>query len=120
LLLLKLFALPSLYIAVLNLVRYIFSPKDLASKGLSVSHPFRNRYRQGQLSKASIYENDILQLLLVQPVALASLLKVLTPYLIDSDLQELKAIGLEIESRIQQSQTRQARFKREADSDEQR
>lgn len=69
LLLLKLFALPSLY-------------------------------RQGQFGKASIYENDITQLLLAEPVELSGILQALAPFVIVTDLQELQITASEIEQRI--------------------
>ncbi len=58
-------------------------------------------YRQGQFSKASIYENDITQLLLTEPVKLADILQVLAPFVIPTDLQELQTTASEIEQRIQ-------------------
>lgn len=58
-------------------------------------------YRQGQFSKASIYENDITQLLLTEPVELSDILQVLAPFVIPTDLQELQTTASEIEQRIQ-------------------
>jgi hypothetical protein len=58
-------------------------------------------YRQGQFSRASIYENDILLLLLNYSVDVENLLKILSAHLLPSDLQEVKAILDEIQSRIQ-------------------
>ncbi|CAN5789971.1 hypothetical protein BH23CYA1_BH23CYA1_19270 [soil metagenome] len=58
-------------------------------------------YRQGQFSKASIYENDITQLLLTEPVKLADILQVIAPFVIPTNLQELQTTASEIEQRIQ-------------------
>ncbi len=57
-------------------------------------------YRQGQFSKASIYENDITQLLLTDSIELADILRVLSPFVLASDLQELQTTAHEIERRI--------------------
>jgi len=70
LLLLKLFALPSLY-------------------------------RQGDFNRISIYEGDITQLLLKYPVDLSKLLKILTKYLLTTDIAELQETINDIEQRIQ-------------------
>ena len=64
-------------------------------------------YHQGQFSKASIYENDITQLLLTEPVELSGILQVLAPFVIPSDLQELRTTASEIERRIQRFQSQQ-------------
>jgi hypothetical protein len=58
-------------------------------------------YRQGQFSRASIYENDILLLLLNYLVNVEVILAVLSQYLLPSDLQEVHAILGEIQARIQ-------------------
>jgi hypothetical protein len=58
-------------------------------------------YRQGQFSKASIYENDITQLLLAYPVALPPLFTILAQHLITTDLQELQVTAADIQARIQ-------------------
>ena len=63
-------------------------------------------YRQGQFSRASIYENDILLLLLNYPVDLKPLLNILSAHLLASDLNEVRTILAEIQQRIQ-------RFKRQ-------
>lgn len=57
-------------------------------------------YRQGKFDRVSIYENDILLLLLNYPVDLANVIQILSHYLLPSDLDEIKAIAAEIESRI--------------------
>ena len=58
-------------------------------------------YRQGKFSRASIYENDILLLLLNYSVNPEVILAVLSQYLLPSDLQEVHAILGEIQTRIQ-------------------
>lgn len=58
-------------------------------------------YRQGQFSRASIYENDILLLLLNYSVDIENLLKILSNHLLPSDIQEVKAILDGIKGRIQ-------------------
>jgi hypothetical protein len=67
-------------------------------------------YRQGQLNKASIYENDILQLLLSQSVDVSKLTRILADHVIATDLQELQVVVAEIESRIQRFRARQTKF----------
>jgi hypothetical protein len=67
-------------------------------------------YRQGQFSRASLYENDILQLLLKYPIDLAKLLPILTNHLIASDLQEIQAIASDIQARIQRFKDTQQRL----------
>jgi hypothetical protein len=57
-------------------------------------------YRQGDFNRVSIYENDILQLLLGYPVQLPPLLKVLEQYLSATDLQEIQSIAADIQERI--------------------
>jgi len=58
-------------------------------------------YRQGQFSRASIYENDILLLLLNYSVDIENLLKILSDHLLPSDIQEVKTILDDIKGRIQ-------------------
>jgi len=58
-------------------------------------------YRQGQFSRASIYENDILLLLLNYSVDIENLLKILSNHLLPSDIQEVKTILDDIKGRIQ-------------------
>jgi hypothetical protein len=57
-------------------------------------------YRQGKFDRASIYENDILLLLLNYQVNLPPLLKLLAKHLLSSDLEEVKAILAEIEGKL--------------------
>lgn len=58
-------------------------------------------YRQAEFSRASIYENDILLLLLKYSINIGAALKVLSNYLIASDLSEVKGILMEIQGRVQ-------------------
>ena len=64
-------------------------------------------YRQGQFSRASIYENDILLLLLNYSVDVESLLKILSAHLLLSDLTEVGAIAEEIQGRIRRFSSQQ-------------
>lgn len=57
-------------------------------------------YRQGKFDRVSIYENDILLLLLNYSVNLEKVLQILANHLLPSDLEELKEISNDIESRI--------------------
>ncbi|WP_027249701.1 hypothetical protein [Planktothrix agardhii] len=57
-------------------------------------------YRQGKFDRVSIYENDILLLLLNYSVNLEKVLQILANHLLPSDLEELKEISTDIESRI--------------------
>jgi hypothetical protein len=57
-------------------------------------------YRQGDFNRVSIYENDILQLLLIHQAQIPPLLKVLERYLSATDLQELQSIAADIQGRI--------------------
>ena len=57
-------------------------------------------YRQGKFEQVSIYENDILLLLLNYSVDLKEVLQILSNYLLPSDLEELNEIATDIESRI--------------------
>ena len=57
-------------------------------------------YRQGRLDRIGVYENDILQLVaLVRPQA-EQLLKVLSPYMLATDIGALRDILGEIEARV--------------------
>jgi hypothetical protein len=57
-------------------------------------------YRQGNFARVSIYENDILLLLLNYSIDLELIFLVLSEHLLPSDLAEIRSIGAEIESRI--------------------
>ncbi|WP_404787239.1 hypothetical protein [Altericista sp. CCNU0014] len=67
-------------------------------------------YRQGQFDRVSLYENDILQLLLKYPVNLAQLCEILSSFLLPSDLQEIQGIASDIQARIRRFQTTQTRL----------
>jgi hypothetical protein len=74
-------------------------------------------YRQGDFNRVSIYENDILQLLLSHQAQLPPLLKVLERYLSATDLQEIQSIAADIQDRIARFQTSRQRLENGADSD---
>ena len=57
-------------------------------------------YRQARFSRASIYENDILLLLLNYSVNVETILKILSAHLLSSDLNEVRNILAEIQGRI--------------------
>jgi hypothetical protein len=57
-------------------------------------------YRQGNFTKASLYENDIRLLLLNYEVDSAALLRILTPHLLASDLQALQETLQDIQTQI--------------------
>jgi len=57
-------------------------------------------YRQGNFTRASIYENDILLLLLSYPMKLDQLFNILQQHLASTDLESLREIIQEIESKI--------------------
>ncbi|MEM9214506.1 MAG: hypothetical protein AAGD25_09185 [Cyanobacteria bacterium P01_F01_bin.150] len=57
-------------------------------------------YRQGNFSRASIYENDILLLLLNYDVKPKTILSQLSGHLLPTDLKEVKDILSDIQSRI--------------------
>lgn len=57
-------------------------------------------YRQGNFDRVSIYENDILLLMLNYPVKIYPILKILNKHLIKSDQEEIKEILKDIDSRI--------------------
>jgi hypothetical protein len=67
-------------------------------------------YRQGDFNRVSIYENDILQLLLSHQAQLPPLLKVLERYLSATDLQEIQSIAADIQDRIARFQTSRQRL----------
>lgn len=75
-------------------------------------------YRQGEFNRASIYENDIQQLMLNYSVNLPKILQVLSPHLIQSDLQEIEAIASEIPAKIQRLYASRHKFtgKRETEN----
>jgi hypothetical protein len=70
-------------------------------------------YRQGKFDRASIYENDILLLLLNYQVDLTPLLKLLKKHLLESDLEEIKEIIFDIQARIKRFSQQQKRLESE-------
>ncbi len=60
-------------------------------------------YRQGEFDRAAIYETDILQLALNYEFKLESLLKLVKPHVIESDLEELESIVQDILGRIRRT-----------------
>jgi hypothetical protein len=74
-------------------------------------------YRQGDFNRVSIYENDILQLLLSHQSQLPPLLKVLERYLSATDVQEIQSIAADIQDRIARFQTSRQRLENGADPD---
>lgn len=68
-------------------------------------------YRQGQFDRATLYESDITQLLRKYPVTITEVLKPLKPpVLLCSDLEEVKNIFLDIQSRINKERDRFSKF----------
>jgi len=57
-------------------------------------------YRQSNVRRAAIYETDILQLLILQPLETESLLAQLQPHMTSSDINALREILSEIQQRI--------------------
>ncbi|NEQ82812.1 MAG: hypothetical protein F6K26_22000 [Moorea sp. SIO2I5] len=70
-------------------------------------------YRQGQFSRASIYENDILLLLLNYSVDLDVAIGILSEHLLASDLNEVQSILDDIQRRIQRFITQQQALEEE-------
>lgn len=67
-------------------------------------------YRQGKFDKVSIYENDILLLMLNYSLELKSILTTLKKYIIKSDLQEIEDILVDIQSRIKRFSKQQKKL----------
>ena len=61
-------------------------------------------YRQGQFSRVSIYENDILLLMLNYAVDIEGILQTLTAHLLATDLEEVKNVVADIRGRIKRFQ----------------
>lgn len=70
-------------------------------------------YRQGQFSRASIYENDILLLLLNYSVNLDVAIGILSEHLLASDLNEVQSILDDIQRRIQRFKIQQQALEEE-------
>lgn len=63
-------------------------------------------YRQNKFDRASIYENDILLLLLKYPTELEPIWKLLQKHLLPSDITEIQEITSDIQKRIQRFRSR--------------
>lgn len=61
-------------------------------------------YRQGQFSRVSIYENDILLLMLNYDVDIEGILQTLATHLLATDLEEVKSVVADIRGRIKRFQ----------------
>ncbi len=86
----------------------IASPKGLVILKL---YALPSLYRQGQFDRATLYESDITQLLRKYPVTITEVLKPLKPpVLLGSDLEEVRNIFLDIQSRINKESDRFSRF----------
>ena len=86
----------------------IASPKGLIILKL---YALPSLYRQGQFDRATLYESDITQLLRKYPVTITEVLKPLKPpVLLGSDLEEVKNIFLDIQSRINKESDRFSKF----------
>ena len=86
----------------------IASPKGLIILKL---YALPSLYRQGQFDRATLYESDITQLLRKYPVTITEVLKPLKPpVLLGSDLEEVRNIFLDIQSRINKESDRFSRF----------
>jgi hypothetical protein len=86
----------------------IASPKGLIILKL---YALPSLYRQGQFDRATLYESDITQLLRKYPVTITEVLKPLkSPVLLGSDLEEVKNIFLDIQSRINKESDRFSKF----------
>ncbi len=63
-------------------------------------------YQQNKFDRASIYENDILLLLLKYPMELQPIWKLLQKHLLPSDITEIQEITADIQKRIQRFRAR--------------
>lgn len=68
-------------------------------------------YRQGNFDRASLYENDLLLLMLNYSIDLKKLFKILKSYLLPTDLEEIESIATEIQQRIRRFSRQQQRLK---------
>ncbi|MFM7600639.1 MAG: hypothetical protein ACKO7R_05495 [Pseudanabaena sp.] len=86
----------------------IASPKGLIILKL---YALPSLYHKEQFDRATLYESDITQLLRKYPVTITEVLKPLKPpVLLDSDLEEVKNIFLDIQSRIDKERDRFSKF----------
>ncbi len=67
-------------------------------------------YRQGKFDRVSIYENDILLLLLQYSVNLKPIFQILSDYLLSSDLETVKEIAAEIEAKVKRFDAQKRRL----------
>jgi hypothetical protein len=65
----------------------------------------------------SIYENDILLLLLNYDVDLEQVFQVLSNHLLPSDLEEVKGIYADLEARLKRFQIQQKRLESESENE---
>lgn len=70
-------------------------------------------YRQGKFDRASIYENDLLLLMLNYKINVEPLLKLLSSHLLESDLEEVHQTVTDIITRIKRFSTQQDKSKPE-------
>jgi len=86
----------------------IASPKGLIILKL---YALPSLYSQGNFDRATLYESDITQLLRKYPVTVTEVLKPLKPpVLLGSDLEEVRNIFLDIQSRINKERDRFSKF----------
>jgi hypothetical protein len=71
-------------------------------------------YRQGQFDRASIYENDILLLMLSYSVDLDATFRVLSDHLLASDLRKIRAIASEIDAKIKRFAIQKSKLEEES------
>ncbi|MGG6237775.1 hypothetical protein ACQ4N7_03970 [Nodosilinea sp. AN01ver1] len=67
-------------------------------------------YRQGNFDRASLYENDITQLMMNYPTELEPIFKILQPHLLASDIEAIRETANELKLRIQRFQAQQQRL----------
>lgn len=67
-------------------------------------------YQQGQLSRAALYQTDILQLTLEYPVDLRQAVQAIAPYLSATELSLLVSISVDIRHRVQRMRDRNPAF----------
>lgn len=70
-------------------------------------------YRQGKFDRASIYENDILLLMLNYTINLPPIIKLLSSHLLQSDLEEVRQTVTDIQARIKRFSAQQDKSKPE-------
>ena len=78
---------------------------DIAGLVILKFYALPSLYRQGRFNRVSIYENDILLLMLNYSVDLEQVFQILSKHLLSSDLEEVKGIAHDIETRIKRFAT---------------